>query len=222
VLPTFWKPAPTCVPFRSYSDIPGWSTPLSTCISRPSIRRPSPICSIRCKSPASTACNVLGDGRKNDSAPPRAGRYRSRPRRSLHSAQLPLDPLGSPESPARHRSLPWPDCLWGRSGRAKAGSSRLAERNPANRFLNLAWVEHIDSSGLGTLVASFISARHRGAEIRFAARSPRVRRALTSTNVDQLFEVYDSTEEAIKSFRPHPEAADLRTVPDESSAIRTT
>ena len=73
--------------------------------------------------------------------------------------------------------------------------------------LNLAWIVHIDSSGLGTLVASFISARHRGAEIRFAALSPRVRRALTSTNVDQLFEVYDSTEEAIKSFRPHPEAA---------------
>ena len=37
--------------------------------------------------------------------------------------------------------------------------------------LNLVWIEHIDSSGLGTLVASFISARHRGAEIRFAAFS---------------------------------------------------
>jgi anti-sigma B factor antagonist len=73
--------------------------------------------------------------------------------------------------------------------------------------LNLAWIEHIDSSGLGTLVASFISARHRGAEIKFAALSPRARRVLTSTNVDQLFEFYDSTEEAIRSFRPHPEAA---------------
>src|ERR1700686_2614260 len=31
--------------------------------------------------------------------------------------------------------------------------------------LNLAWVVYMDSSGLGTLVASFISARHRGAEI---------------------------------------------------------
>jgi anti-sigma B factor antagonist len=72
--------------------------------------------------------------------------------------------------------------------------------------LNLVWIEHIDSSGLGTLVASFISARHRGAEIKFAALSPRVRRALTSTNVDRLFEVYESTEEAIRSFRP-PEAA---------------
>jgi anti-sigma B factor antagonist len=73
--------------------------------------------------------------------------------------------------------------------------------------LNLAWIEHIDSSGLGTLVASFISARHRGAEIKFAALSPRARQALKSTNVDRLFEVYDSTEEAIKSFPPLPEAA---------------
>jgi anti-sigma B factor antagonist len=73
--------------------------------------------------------------------------------------------------------------------------------------LNLAWIEHIDSSGLGTLVASFISARHRGAEIKFAALSPRARRAMTSTNMDQLFEVYDSTEEAIRSFRSHPNAA---------------
>jgi anti-sigma B factor antagonist len=73
--------------------------------------------------------------------------------------------------------------------------------------LNLAWIEHIDSSGLGTMVASFISARHRGAEIKFAALSPRARRALKSTNVDRLFEVYDSTEEAIKSFPSHPEAA---------------
>jgi anti-sigma B factor antagonist len=73
--------------------------------------------------------------------------------------------------------------------------------------LNLARIEHIDSSGLGTVVASFISARHRGAEIKFAALSPRARRALTATHVNRLFEVYDSTEEAIDAFRPQPEAA---------------
>jgi anti-sigma B factor antagonist len=73
--------------------------------------------------------------------------------------------------------------------------------------LNLAWVEHIDSSGLGTLVASFISARHRGAEIRFAGLSPRARQVLTGTNMHRLFKIYESTDEAIKSFRPQPEAA---------------
>ena len=61
VLPTGSKPAPTCVPFRSYSDIPGWNPPSSTCISRPSICRPSPIRSMLWKSPASRASNVPGD-----------------------------------------------------------------------------------------------------------------------------------------------------------------
>jgi anti-sigma B factor antagonist len=73
--------------------------------------------------------------------------------------------------------------------------------------LNLAWVVYMDSSGLGTLVASFISARNRGAEIKFAALSPKARRLLTITKVDRLFEVYDSAEEAVRSFPPHPEAA---------------
>jgi anti-sigma B factor antagonist len=73
--------------------------------------------------------------------------------------------------------------------------------------LNLAWVVYVDSSGLGTLVASFISARHRGAEIKFAALSPKARRLFTITKVDRLFEVYDSAEEAVKSFLPHPDAA---------------
>ena len=73
--------------------------------------------------------------------------------------------------------------------------------------LNLAWVVYMDSSGLGTLVASFISARHRGAEIKFAAVAPRARRLLTITKVDRIFEVYDSAEAAVKSFHPHPEAA---------------
>ena len=72
--------------------------------------------------------------------------------------------------------------------------------------LHLRWIEHIDSSGVGTLVASFISARNRRAEIKFAALSPKVRQVLRTTNVDRFFEVYDSSEEAVKSFH-HPEAA---------------
>jgi anti-sigma B factor antagonist len=73
--------------------------------------------------------------------------------------------------------------------------------------LNLAWIAHIDSSGLGTLVASFISARNRGAQIKLAALSPEAQRVLRITNVDRIFQVYGSTEEAIRSFHPHPEAA---------------
>jgi anti-sigma B factor antagonist len=73
--------------------------------------------------------------------------------------------------------------------------------------LDLGNVVHIDSSGLGTIVASYVSARNRNAEIKFAALSPRVRKALTSTNVDHLFKVYASAEEALKSFPSRPESA---------------
>src|SRR5215470_15449863 len=87
-------------------------------------------------------------------------------------------------------------------------ASLLEVLQETNRIvLNMAWVAHIDSSGLGTLVASFISARHRGAQIKFAALSPIARQALTTTHVDQLFEIYDSTEEAVSSFQSQPRAA---------------
>ena len=73
--------------------------------------------------------------------------------------------------------------------------------------LNFAWIEYIDSCGLGTLVASFISARHRGAEIKLAALGPKVRQVMTTAAVDRLFEVYNAADDAIKSFHPHPGAA---------------
>jgi anti-sigma B factor antagonist len=73
--------------------------------------------------------------------------------------------------------------------------------------LNFAWVEYIDSGGLDTLVASLISARHGGAEIKLAALGPRVRQVLATARVDQLFELYDTADDAIKSFPPYPEAA---------------
>src|SRR6516225_11433279 len=70
--------------------------------------------------------------------------------------------------------------------------------------LSLAGIEYIDSSGLGMLVASFISARHRGAEIKLAALGPKARQLLTTTRVEHLFEVYDSADEAIRSFQSVP------------------
>jgi anti-sigma B factor antagonist len=73
--------------------------------------------------------------------------------------------------------------------------------------LDLAWISSIDSSGLGVLVASLISARHRGAQIKLGALGPKARQVLTTTKMDRLFEVYGSADEAVKSFRANPKAA---------------
>jgi anti-sigma B factor antagonist len=73
--------------------------------------------------------------------------------------------------------------------------------------LNFAWIEYIDSCALGVLVASLISARNRGAEIKLAALRHKARQVLMTARVDGLFEIYDSADEAIKSFPANPEAA---------------
>jgi len=83
----------------------------------------------------------------------------------------------------------------------------LGSLNESKRIvLSLAAILYLDSSGVDTLVASFISARNRGAEIKFADLSSAVRRVLTSTNVHRLFEVHDSIEDAVKSFYLTPRA----------------
>jgi anti-sigma B factor antagonist len=73
--------------------------------------------------------------------------------------------------------------------------------------LNLAWLEVIDSSGVGVLVASLISARNRRTAIKLAALGPRVRHILMTAKVDRLFEIFDSSDEAVNSFHAHPRAA---------------
>jgi len=84
----------------------------------------------------------------------------------------------------------------------------LESLKETNRIvLDFAWIEFIDSCGLGVLVASLISARHRAAEIKIAALGRKARQVLTTARVNQLFEIYDSADEAVKSFHARPEAA---------------
>ena len=73
--------------------------------------------------------------------------------------------------------------------------------------LDFAWIEYVDSTGLGVLVASLISARHHGAQVKLAALGPRARQVLAIATVDRLFEIFDSADEAIKSFHSRSEAA---------------
>jgi anti-sigma B factor antagonist len=52
--------------------------------------------------------------------------------------------------------------------------------------LNFAWLEYIDSCGVGVLVASLVSAHNRGAAIKLAALGQRVRHVLTTAKVDRF------------------------------------
>jgi len=68
-------------------------------------------------------------------------------------------------------------------------------------ILNLGEVTYIDSGGLGTLVALYTTARNSGASIKLARLTPRVGDLLQVTKLLTVFEVYNSEEEAVESFR---------------------
>ncbi|HLB88111.1 MAG TPA: STAS domain-containing protein [Terriglobales bacterium] len=67
--------------------------------------------------------------------------------------------------------------------------------------LNLSGVKYIDSSGLGTLVGVYSSARAGGADIKLAGLGQRLRDTLSITKLVTVFEVYDSEQQAIAAFR---------------------
>ena len=66
--------------------------------------------------------------------------------------------------------------------------------------LDLAEVAYIDSAGLGTLVAGFTSAQNQGANMKLANLTKRFKEQLHITKLVTVFDVYDSVQDAVKSF----------------------
>ena len=68
-------------------------------------------------------------------------------------------------------------------------------------ILNLGETNYIDSVGLGTLVSLYTSAQNSGASIKLANLTKRVGDLLQVTKLLTVFEVYDSEEKALDSFK---------------------
>lgn len=66
--------------------------------------------------------------------------------------------------------------------------------------LDLGRVSYIDSAGLGTLVAGYTSSQSQGAAMKLANLTKRFREQLNITKLVTVFDVYESVEEAKKSF----------------------
>jgi anti-sigma B factor antagonist len=76
---------------------------------------------------------------------------------------------------------------------------KLLEQSP-KVVMNLREVNYIDSGGLGTLVSLYTSARNAGGAVKLASLSQRVGDLLQVTKLFTIFEVFDSEEEAARSF----------------------
>jgi anti-sigma B factor antagonist len=66
--------------------------------------------------------------------------------------------------------------------------------------LNLANVSYIDSAGLGTLVATFHSARSQGATLKLANLGQKFKEVLQVTKLMTVFDTYENEAAAISSF----------------------
>jgi len=83
-------------------------------------------------------------------------------------------------------------------------SLRILGKDLLNRsrqiVLDLGGITHIDSDGLGTLAALYMSAREVGSDIKLAKLSSHAHEVLQITKLVRVFEVFDKGEDAIASF----------------------
>lgn len=68
-------------------------------------------------------------------------------------------------------------------------------------ILNMANVTYIDSAGLGTLVATFHSARQQGATLKLTHLGAKFKEVLQVTKLLTVFEVHDTDNAAVESFK---------------------
>jgi anti-sigma B factor antagonist len=67
-------------------------------------------------------------------------------------------------------------------------------------LINLKDVTTMDSSGVGELVSAYTTATNRGAKLRLVNLPAKVSDILHITQLITVFDVYDSEDEAVKSF----------------------
>ena len=76
----------------------------------------------------------------------------------------------------------------------------LVFQGQRNIVLNLGQVSYMDSSGLGALVASFVTAKNNGGQIKLLNLTGRLQDLLAIAKLLTVFETFDVEADAVRSF----------------------
>jgi anti-sigma B factor antagonist len=76
----------------------------------------------------------------------------------------------------------------------------LAREGKIQVLLDLAWVKHIDSGGLGELVSSHVTLDEKGGALKLMHMTESVHELLTNTKLLTVFDVHKDEPKAIASF----------------------
>ena len=90
--------------------------------------------------------------------------------------------------------------ITGRARGLRNSIRSLVEEGKTRILLNLSQVTHIDSSGLDELVASCVTARNQGGEIKLLHLTEQMREVITTANLSALFDIYNNEYDAIAGF----------------------
>ena len=80
----------------------------------------------------------------------------------------------------------------------------LAGEGKIQVLLDLAWVNHIDSAGLGELIASHVTLDKKGGALKLMHLTETVRELMAITKVLTIFDVYEDEPKALASFVGEP------------------
>jgi anti-anti-sigma factor len=73
-------------------------------------------------------------------------------------------------------------------------------------IVNLARVKYMDSSGLGELISCYTALRQVNGHVKLLHLNNRLQYLLAITNLDSVFETFDSEPAAVSSFAPRTES----------------
>jgi anti-sigma B factor antagonist len=90
------------------------------------------------------------------------------------------------------------DASSARDIKEKVGS--LSRENRVNLVIDMAGVDFIDSSGLGSLVSSLRTVNKLGGDIKISALQDQVRAVFELTRLHRIFGIYDDSTAAAMSF----------------------
>ena len=76
----------------------------------------------------------------------------------------------------------------------------LAKEGKTQVLLDLAWVKHIDSNGLGELIASHVTLDNKGGALKLMHMTESVHEVMRITKLLTVFDIYDDEPKALASF----------------------
>ena len=86
------------------------------------------------------------------------------------------------------------------TGRMDRAIDNFISQGKKNIVFDLGGITALDSSGIGMLIGSFSKINESGGALKFANISDKLRGLFSDTKLNRVFEIYNTTEEAIRSF----------------------